>query len=386
MRSAVFLNVAFGFILLSGPSTLASPPLTIFCKSQTYGETSRLNTFPSNVRETYFAADLEFKDENGQPFTNVFEGQPYSGDDLKIQLITRAQTKDGKINIYRSSAHVGRRLATSQVLASSRSLPRNLIDDLEEKGFGTGLIAQNGDTFVFAGAASDEFLIYNLVSQDIRSVHLRPFLANPRFSVSGDYLLFDLYNPKNYRWQQVAYDSHSFKVAFTTPASNLESMSLEYNQARRNWVWFEFDPKSTAASLVESDSKNKSVLLKINSPTSRPFVYTALATGLKVNWTEQTFTSGKGTTGQAHSLILELNSSVPNAWPFPDSLLSLLKDSPHDHVMSSGFKAPQDNEVYFSLYIKGGLIALDTASGTWRMIATFYPCLEPRWTFQGPLQ
>ncbi len=387
MRSAVFVKWAFGIVLISGPMALASSPLlTIFCKSHTYGETSQLSTFPSNARETYFAPDLEFKDENGQPFSNIFEGQPYAGDDLKIQMITRALTKDGKVNIYRSAAHVGRRLATSQVLAGSRSLAKNLVDDLEDKGFGTSLIAQNGNTFVFAGTASDEFLIHDLVTQNLRSVHLQPLLVNPRFSVSGHYLFFDLFNQKTYRWQQVAYDLNNFKIAFTTPASNLESISLEYNQVRKNWVWLEFDPRSSVASLVESNVKSKSVLVKINSPTSRPLIYTALETGLKIDWTEQTFTPGKGTAGQARSLLLELNSSTPTAWPFPESLLTLLKDALPQHLMSAGFKAPQDNEIYFSLSSKGGLIALNTTTGFWRMISTFYPCLEPHWTFQGPPQ
>lgn len=390
MLPAAVMNLTFGLFLFFSTSAIASPVLTIFCKSQTYGESSRLSTFPSDVRATYFAPDLEFKDENAQPFRNIFEGQPYAGDDLKIQLLVRAQTQDGKVGLYRSSAHVGRRLASNQLLAKSRSLPENLLTDLKEKDFGTSLMAQKGNTFVFAGAGSDEFLIYDLISQATRSVHLQPLLANPRFSVSGNYLFFDLFNQKTYRWQQVAYDFNSFKVVFTTPASNLESISLEYNQTRKNWVWLEFDPRSLAASLVESNSNNnsnnKSSLVKINSHLSRPLIYSNLETGLKVYWVETSFTPGKGASGQAHSLLLELNSSSANAWPLPEILLTELKDSLPEHLMSGGFKAPQNDEIYFSLYSKGGLISLNTTTGLWRLIATFYPCLEPHWTFQGPPQ
>ncbi len=383
MLPAAFLNLAFGTFLLISTSAFASPVLTIFCKSQTYGESGRLNTFPSHVRESYFAPTLDFTDEKNSPFQNMLDYQPYAGDDLKIQLIIRAQTQNGKVNIYRSAAHVGRRHATSELLSPSRSLSANLVTDLEAKGFGRSLVTQKGNTFVFAGASSDEFLIYDLKTGATRSVRLQPFLANPRFSASANYLIFDLYNQKTFRWQQVAYDFNTFKVAFVTPVSKNETMSLEFNPVRKNWVWLEFDSRSPSASLVEYDSKNKSELVKISHPTSRPLIYSVHNTGLKVYWTEQYLTTEKGAAGQANILHLELNSSSFSHWPFPEKLLTQLGTAVPEHLMSGGFKAPQDDEIYFSLYSKGGLIALNTTTGIWRMIATFYPCVEPQWTLQG---
>ena len=395
MLPSNILNLVLGVLLSFSTPALANPVLTIFCKSQTSGELSQLATLPSDVRENYLTPDIVFKDENSQPFQDVLDDQPFAGDDLKIQLMIRAQSKDGKVNIYRSLAHVGRRLATSQILFGSRGLTPEILENLKQRGLPSNLMAQHENTFVFAGASSDEFLIYDLKSQAVHSVHLQNNLANPRFSVTGNFLIFDLFDKKTYRWQQVAYDFGTFKVAFQTTASNFDTSSLEYNSIRKNWVWLELDHVDKAAELVESNGKNKVVLNKLIGSLSLPFVYSATASSLKVYWTEHSFKWGTGPDGQsriifskaqAQALSLELASSPIISWPFPETLVTALNSYVPDHLMAGGFKVPSSDEIIFSLDSVGGLIALNTTTGLWRRIAKFYPCLQPHWTFQGPTQ
>ena len=129
------LNLVLGALLSFSTPALANPVLALFCKSQTSGELSQLATLPSDVRENYLTPDVEFKDEKSQLFQDVLDYQPFAGDDLKIQLMIRAQTKDGKVNIYRSLAHVGRRLATSQLLFGSRRLTPEILENLKHFKF-----------------------------------------------------------------------------------------------------------------------------------------------------------------------------------------------------------------------------------------------------------
>lgn len=372
-----------GLLLFLSSWAEAAPTLTIFCKTQMDPHYAKLGALPSDVSENYYTPTLNFTDEKNQAFRTLFDYQPYSGDDLKVQLLIRAETMDGTVNIYRSLAHIGRRSATSQVVAPSRKLDPEIETNLGQRGLGKNLMAQKENIFVFAGAASDEFAIYDLTSQRTRTLQLQLGLANPRFSITGNFLIFDLFDKKSYRWQQIAYELNSFKISFQTPRSTVDAFSLEFNPARQNWVWLEQLPKTTSGTLVEMTGNHKSVITKMNSALSLPLIYSSEAGALKVFWTEHTSNRGSFENGKAQEWLLGMGFSQSNSWPFSAALAQALKPSIPTNLMAGGFKAPHSNEIFFSLDRLGGLVSLDTKLGTWRFVARPYLCLSPHWTIQG---
>ncbi len=392
MLPRIFARLALGIIFFISSKVVASPILQIFCKTRIETEFSKLSTFPSNASQNYFSPDVTFTDEKNEPFFTIFDYQPYLGDDLKVQLIIRAQQINGKISIYRSLAHIGRRLAKSEWLASSRKLNQEIEERLIQRGLGTSLMARHENTLILAGEASDEFIIYDLISQSRRSVRLQENLANPRFSLSGSNVIFDLFHKKSSRWRQVAYNLNTLNVSFITPVANLDHSSLEFNPARKNWIWLELDPKSEAAALVESSAASTNILTKINASVGLPLIYSLDPSGLKVFWTEHSYQPGRNPNGspknifsvaRARSLFFQGTSLNFVNWLYPESFLSLLNDHVPKRLMSGGFKTPNSDQLYFSLDILKGLISLNTQSGQWTLIARSQSCFQPQWFFQG---
>lgn len=194
MLPKTFLAVAMAAAISYSLSAFATDPISnIFCKNNTYGTTSELVTLPSNVGANYYSPDIRFTDENNNPFSDIFDYRAYAGDDLHIQMVLTAQNKIGKISLYRASVHVGRRSGLSQVLATSRGPSLSLKGALENRGLSSNLMAKSSNTLLFAGAAADEFVTYDLVTGKSQSFHLQVNLANPRFSVGADLVTFEVF-------------------------------------------------------------------------------------------------------------------------------------------------------------------------------------------------